>query len=364
MMRTLFSYLFILALGGCAIGQKTGLTYSKPQAIENKMVHELDLVPAPSQGPLTVAVYSFKDQTGQRKTVPGIASFSTAVTQGAENFLIRALQDVGKGSWFTVVERSNLDDLIKERLIITQMRQAYDGKDAEKLKPLHFAGIILQGGIVGYDTGLESGGSGYNWLGIGPTTQYSKDVITISLRAVSVNTGKIVATVTVTKVIYSTSDTIAIFKSINPGSPGSMLQQILANNSGAQSPIAGIFQLETGLTLNEPTTIALKASIESCVIELIKEGERRGVWQMDYPQNSVIPWWNFDERLAEKSKSKNMSLPIKNSAKVSEFQSEKTSQTKSNISQKLNTLEDLSPPIVDKPIELPADEAAKTGVIK
>jgi len=58
--------------------------------------------------------------------------------------------------------------------------------------PLQFAGILIEGGIIGYDSGLESGGTGYNFLGIGPTTQYSKDVITISLRAVSVNTGNAV----------------------------------------------------------------------------------------------------------------------------------------------------------------------------
>lgn len=279
-MRVLLLIAAAMLLSGCSLSQKAGQLAGvehKPQPAKTAMQRELDDVPPPAKGRLTVAVYSFADKTGQRKQVPGIASFSTAVTQGADALLIRALQDVGHGLWFEVVERGNIDSLTKERLIITQMRQAYEGNSAQKLMPLTFAGIILEGGIIGFDTGTESGGSGYNFLGIGPTTQYSKDVVTVSLRAISVNTGKILATVTVTKIVYSTSDTIAVFKSVDPRG-GSILSQVLANNTGSNSPTAGIFQAETGIVINEATTLALKSTIESAVVELIKEGERRGVW--------------------------------------------------------------------------------------
>jgi curli production assembly/transport component CsgG len=267
--------LALLALTGCASVQKAGLDY-KPKVAENKLQREFDIIPPPANGKLTVAVYQFSDKTGQRKQVPNIASFSTAVTQGADALLIRALQDVGRSRWFEVVERGNIDALTKERLIITQMRQAYEGEKAQKLMPLTFAGVILEGGVIGYDTGLESGGIGYNFLGIGPTTQYSKDIITVSLRAISVNTGKILATVTVTKVVYSTSDTIAIFKSIEP--TGSIIQQVFKPNTGYNSATSGIFQFEAGFTINEATTIALKTTIEASVLELINEGQRKGVW--------------------------------------------------------------------------------------
>ena len=272
--------MIVLLLSGCALTQKAGMIAGvehKPEVAKNEMQGEMDSVPPPARGKLTVAVYQFSDKTGQRKSVPNIASFSTAVTQGADALLIRALQDVGGGHWFDVVERGNIDALTKERLIITQMRQAYEGKDAQKLMPLTFAGIIIEGGVIGYDTGLESGGTGYNFLGIGPTTQYSKDVVTVSLRAISVNTGKVLATVTVTKVVYSTSDTIAIFKSVDPAA-GNILGQVFNNNTGSQALTAGIFQFETGIVVNEVTTLALKSTIESAVVELIKEGERKGVW--------------------------------------------------------------------------------------
>lgn len=299
MRKLLLSLLVIATLSGCAISQKVGLLDNKPVVPKNELQAEFDRVPPPAKGRLTVAVYNFADKTGQRKAIPGIASFSTAVTQGGDALLIRALQDVGHGQWFDVVERGNIDALTKERLIITQMRQAYEGKDAQKLMPLQFAGVIIEGGIIGYDTGLESGGLGYNFLGIGPTTQYSKDIITVSLRAISVNTGKILATVTVTKIVLSTGDAIAIFKSIDPGSLSSMVKQIGAPNAGATDSAAAIFQFESGLTINEATTIALKAAIESSVVELIKEGQRKGVWDYQFPYPEETHWYDFGKTATE-----------------------------------------------------------------
>jgi curli production assembly/transport component CsgG len=276
-MKKIITLLFVTLISGCAITQKAGYDY-KPKITENKLQREFDIIPPPANGKLTVAVYQFADKTGQRKSVPGIASFSTAVSQGGDALLIRALQDVGRGQWFDVVERANIDALTKERLIITQMRQAYEGKDAQKLMPLTFAGIIIEGGVIGYDTGLESGGIGYNFLGIGPTTQYSKDVVTVSLRAISVNTGKVLSTVTVTKIIYSTSDTIAIFKSVDPQASTSLASQLMSPTTGSNTATSAIFQFESGLTINEATTIGLKTTIEAAVLELINEGQRKGVW--------------------------------------------------------------------------------------
>jgi curli production assembly/transport component CsgG len=268
--------LLVLSITGCAVTQKVGLSDHKPTVAENKLQSEFDAVPAPAGPKLSIAVYKFTDQTGQRKPTPGVASFSTAVTQGADVFLIKALQDVGKGRWFDVVERGNIDALTKERLIIKQMRDAYEGKDAKPLMPMQFAGIIMEGGIIGYDSGLESGGTAYRFLGIGPQTQYSKDIVTVSLRAISVNTGKILAAVTVTKIIYSTADSVAILKSIDPGK--GILSQVLNGTAGAVSPTAGLFEFESGLTINEASTLAVKTAVEAAVIEMIKEGARKGVW--------------------------------------------------------------------------------------
>jgi curli production assembly/transport component CsgG len=339
----------IALLSGCAITQKAGLLEEKPKLAKNEMVKELDSIPPPAKGRLTVAVYNFSDKTGQRKATPGIASFSTAVTQGGDALLIRALQDVSHGTWFDVVERGNIDALTKERLIITQMRQAYEGQNAQKLMPLQFAGIIIEGGIIGYDSGLESGGIGYNFLGIGPTTQYSKDVITISLRAVSVNTGKILASVTITKTVLSTGDSIAIFKSIDPGSISSIIKQVGASNTGSQSAIAGIFQFESGITVNEATTIALKAAVESSVVELIKEGERKGIWEYKYPMPVERPWYDFGKQEATPTAKE---VPV---TEVKNIDPKKTSTT---------ATEPVIPVSNSKKDDVPADQAAKEGVVK
>ena len=267
-MKTLLILFVVSLLTACAVGQKAGIEYL-PEPVPNRMQKEFDAIPAPDGRKLSVAVYSFGDKTGQRKPTAGIASLSMAVTQGAEVFLIKALQDVGHGQWFDVVERINVDALTKERLIIRQMREAYEGVNAKPLMPMQFAGIIMEGGIIGYDSGTESGGAAHRFLGIGSQTQYSKDTVTVSLRAISVNTGKVLAAVHVTKIVYSTADSVAVLK-------------FLAN--GVQA-----FEAEAGLTINEPGTMAVKATIEAAVVELIKEGERKGIWDYRKPETAKAP---------------------------------------------------------------------------
>ena len=87
--------------------------------------------------------------------------------------------------------------------------------------------------------------------------------MTVSLRAVSVNTGKVLVSVTVQKIIYSASDSLAILKFVKNGTQA--------------------FEFESGLTVNEPGTLAVKAAIEAAVVELIKEGEKKGVWDFAVP---------------------------------------------------------------------------------
>ena len=265
-MKTLSLAIACLVLSACAVTQKAGELAGiqhKPQLTENRLKKTFDLVPGPINGKIVVAVYGFKDLTGQRKPSSNFASFSSAVTQGAEPFLMKALEEVGRGEWFDVVERVSVDSLIKERTIIKQMREAYEGKSAQQLPPMTFAGIIMDGGIIGYDSGTESGGAAYSWLGIGPQTQYSKDVVTVSLRAISVATGKVLASTIVTKTIYSSADSVAVLR---------------AWKNGTQ-----FFQAETGLTINEPGTLAVKMTIEAAVVELLKEGSRKGIWNFKIP---------------------------------------------------------------------------------
>jgi curli production assembly/transport component CsgG len=261
MKKTILALSIVTILSGCAIIQSTGLNETDPTITTQRanVKKEFDTMPAPAAGkPVSVAVYSFLDKTGQRRPQANVASLSTAVTQGAETFLIKALSDVGGGKWFEVVERVGIDNLTKERLIIRQMREAYEGSNAKPLMPMQFAGIIIEGGIVGYDASTTSGGAGMRVFGIGRQTQWSTDTVTVSLRAVSVNTGKVLSSVTVQKTILSTGDSASALKFYDQGTKA--------------------FEAEMGLTINEPGTYAVKAATEMAVVELIKEGQRKGVW--------------------------------------------------------------------------------------
>lgn len=276
MKKTIITLAMASWLSGCAVLQSTGLTESKPEVTTTAMQKEFDTVPSPAVGkPVSVAVYSFGDKTGQRRPQANIASLSTAVTQGAETFLIQALQNVGRGEWFDVVERVGVDNLTKERLIIRQMREAYEGTNAKPLMPMQFAGMILEGGIIGYDTSTTSGGAGMRVFGIGRQTQWSQDTVTVSLRAVSVNTGKVLLSVTVQKTILSTSDGLTALKFYDAGTRA--------------------FEAEGGLTINEPGTYAVKTAIEMAVVELIKEGQRKGVWQFKSAEAPKVSEGNNNE---------------------------------------------------------------------
>ena len=259
----------VTILSGCAVIQSTSLTEADPTVTGSMrgVKKEFDRIPAPAAGkPISVAVYSFNDKTGQRRPQANVASLSSAVTQGAETFLIQALQGVGQGQWFEVVERVGIDNLTKERLIIRQMREAYEGNNAKPLMPMQFAGMIIEGGIVGYDTTVNSGGAGMRIFGIGKQTQWSQDTVTISVRAVSVNTGKVLAVVTVQKTILSTADSATALRFFDAGTQA--------------------FEAEAGLTINEPGTYAVKSAIEMAVVELIKEGQRKSIW--DFKSNIPV----------------------------------------------------------------------------
>ena len=134
-MRTLILLVMLLGLTGCATTRMvTGP--DKPQEVKSILQKEFDTLPPPTGKPITVAVYTFADKTGQRRPAANYANLSSAVTQGADAFLIKALQDVGKGRWFEVVERVGIDSLTKERQLIRQMREAYEGDKAKQLGPM------------------------------------------------------------------------------------------------------------------------------------------------------------------------------------------------------------------------------------
>lgn len=246
-----------LLLTGCGTLGNAVRSFDDPTVVKPTLKTEVQ-IKEPASGAIAVAVYNFRDMTGQRKSSQTIASLSSAVTQGADAYLVKSLQEVGGGKWFKVLERGGLDNLIKERQLIRQMRELYQGDKAQPLPPMLFAGIILEGGIIGYDSNTMSGGSGARLLGIGASTQYQQDEVTVSLRAVSVATGEVLITVNTNKKVFSFMDKAGVLRFYD---------------SGTRS-----LELETGSATNESMNKAVQLAIHAAVIELIQDGARKGHW--------------------------------------------------------------------------------------
>ena len=226
----------------------------------------------PLDGPkITIAVYGFRDATGQRKPADNIANLSSAVTQGSEVWVIKALQDVGGGNWFEVVERVGMDNLIKERQLIRSTREVYEKElpnGPTPLKPMLFAGLILEGGIVGYDSNTAVGGVGARYLGVGAQTEYRIDTVTVVMRLVSVSTGKVLMSIATEKTIASYRSGADIFKFFDLGTK--------------------LVEAETGYSVNEPVNYAVRAAIEQGIIELVHEGNSRDMWKFVEGSEGII----------------------------------------------------------------------------
>ena len=220
------------------------------------------------QAPLFVAVYSFDDLTGQRKTTDNYASFSSAVTQGGEAWVIESLLKAGNEQWFKVVERTSAANLINERNIIKTNRQSFSDNPTE-LGALLFAGMIVEGGIISYESNIVSGGLGASYLGIGASKQYRKDNVTVSMRFVSVNSGEVLLSSTVSKTILSVSAGATLFRyydmDTNPG------------------------EGEVGYARNERVSMATRKAIDACIIDLMIQGDNKGLWNFVEPEPIVKP---------------------------------------------------------------------------
>ena len=249
----------LVILAGCTTGPLPASLQRPAKLQPNPMVEELNEL-KPLNGPvMTVGLYSFTDKTGQRKPAENVANLSSAVTQGAEVWVIDALLQAGNGTWFEVVERIGMDHVIKERQLIRNTRENYEKDNATPLQPMKFAGILIEGGIVGYDSNVTTGGSGARYFGIGTAAEYRIDTVTVAMRLVSVSTGRILVSVAAEKSIASYRTGADAFKFLDLGTKA--------------------LEVETGYSVNEPTNYAVREAIEQGVIELIYQGANQDLWK-------------------------------------------------------------------------------------
>lgn len=253
-------FLSFLFLSACAYkGNLPNILDKGPTTQENPMVEQLNDL-KPLNGPvMTVGVYEFSDKTGQRKPAENVANLSSAVTQGAEAWVIDALLQAGNGTWFEVVERGGMDHVIKERQLIRNTRENYEKDNPTSLAPMKFAGLLLEGGIIGYDSNIETGGSGAMYLGVGSAVEYRVDTVTVAMRLVSVSTGRVLVSVAAQKSIASYRQGASAFKFLDLGTQA--------------------LEVETGYSVNEATNYAVRAAIEQGIIELIYQGAELELWK-------------------------------------------------------------------------------------
>lgn len=252
-------------LGACAVpGTPVQVTSAAQLTPPTPSSHDLRKLPPP-KGKVVVAVYGFRDQTGQYKPQPD-SSFSTSVTQGAASMLVKALKESG---WFTPVERESLQELLTERRIV----RALDGSQDKDAPGIHIpalmpASILIDGGIISYESNVRTGGLGARFLGVGLSTQYRMDQVTIGLRSVDIRTGKVLQTVSTTKTIFSYEVRPSVYKFVN---------------------FKDLLEIEAGVTSNEPAQLCVKEAIEAAVLHLTVQGLKDRNWVLQNESDWNLP---------------------------------------------------------------------------
>lgn len=159
-----------------------------------------------------------------------------------------------------MIERQNLQNLLRERQIILDMRKRYLGEEElnrEALPALKFAGVLIEGAITGFDTNRVTGGAGARYLGIGAFSEYREDAVSVYLRAVSVKTGEVLISISTEQRIASVAMQGNAFKFVS-------FQELL--------------EVDAGITMNQPRHLAVRQAFEKAVYGMIVEGAELGLW--------------------------------------------------------------------------------------
>jgi len=271
MTRGILHVVFVSALivcGGCA-SNLSMVTVPASLGYVSSVHDDLKALPPPARK-IVVAVYKFRDQTGQYKYHPTATTFSTAVTQGATTMLIKALEDSG---WFIPVEREGLANLLTERKIINatwENNREQNGENGkrEELPPLLYANIEIEGGIISYNTNIVTGGFGAKYFGVGGSAGMRRDQVGIYLRSIAVKNGAVLKSVATTKTILSREVDFGIYRFIR---------------------YKRLLEAETGLSTNEPPDMCVLEAIEKAVLGLIVEGIRDNLWLLKNPEDINAP---------------------------------------------------------------------------
>ena len=223
---------------------------------DTEVYSELEQLPDPA-GMIPVSVYSFRDQTGQYKPQDNGSSFSTAVTQGATSILMQTLSD---SKWFMPLEREGLQNILTERKIIRAALQdsKSDANQDKDLPALTTSKLLIEGGIISYDSNVKTGGFGAEYFGIGASELYREDLISVYMRAIDVRTGQVLVSVSTSKKVLSKEVRAGFFRYVS---------------------FKRLAEAEGGYSTNEPMHICVKQAIEKATAELVLKGLDKNVWR-------------------------------------------------------------------------------------
>ncbi len=256
---TLAAISLLALLGGCAVVDRLPADLQSNAQLTPLTPGARDLLNLPEpKGKVAVAVYGLRDQTGQYKLPPD-SSFSTAVTQGASSMLVRALKLSG---WFIPVERENLQNLLTERKIVRALEMPQPASaPAVQIPALVAASVLIEGGIIGFESNVRTGGAGARFLGVGLSTQYRVDQVTVNLRSIDIRSGQIMQSVSTSKTIYSYEIHPSLYKFVG---------------------FKDLLELKPP-TRNEPVQLCVSAAIDAAVAHLIAQGIKDANWALKDP---------------------------------------------------------------------------------
>ncbi|MCH1917916.1 CsgG/HfaB family protein [Shewanella sp. A3A] len=257
-MRTIFLSVLAALLSGCAAFNNPQLNIADAEIDPpSRAMVELQQAPKPLHA-IPVSVYAFRDQTGQYKPQQNVSSFSTAVTQGGTSMLTQLLLESG---WFAPVEREGLQNLLTERKIIGATREK--GNDLPNLMESR---IIFEGGIISYETNVNTGGIGLGYYGITASELYREDQVSVYLRAVDVYTGRVLLSVSASKKVLSQQVDASFFRYVS---------------------LSRLAEAEAGYTTNEPVQLCVRQAMEAALTGVIHQGIERGYWQANVTNDAI-----------------------------------------------------------------------------
>ena len=247
----LFIIVLCIMLSSCSLLPKPAINISTANIDSaSEVMQQLQQQGRP-KNVIPVSVYAFRDQTGQYKPQANVSSFSTAVTQGATSILMQTLLESG---WFAPLEREGLQNLLTERKIYGTNKKAGD------LPALKEARLLFEGGIIGYETNLTTGGIGAEYFGIGASELYREDQVTVYLRLVDVHSGQVLLSVSSNKKVFSQELRAGFFRYVS---------------------LNRLAEAEAGYSTNEPVQYCVKQAIETAVAEVVLQGQQKGYWRAE-----------------------------------------------------------------------------------